>query len=243
MESVHDEVMEDVESSSSEEEEGVAPVLDGRQITFTAKHLNAILSCFICGGYFRNAHTIATCFHTFCRSCLVQHFEKEGDTFEQHTCPRCGEILAPNPMKNIVRPDTDLQNIVDKIFPVGATLQDSPTSQSSQLVPNTDKREVTFEFQYQPDESQQQSRSSFDDDDTDLFLDRPIIRVPTHTMVKTLKKYLLLKLPGFRSADEIEIMCNDKVLGSEWSLKFVLVAEWRDPTRALVLGYRRSTLS
>lgn len=47
------------------------------------------------------------------------------------------------------------------------------------------------------------SRSSFDDDDTDLFLDRPIIRVPTHTMVKTLKKYLLLKLPGFRSADEV----------------------------------------
>jgi len=33
--------------------------------------------CFLCNGYFRSAHTIMECLHTFCKVCLYNYFEQQ----------------------------------------------------------------------------------------------------------------------------------------------------------------------
>ena len=39
-------------------------------IEFSIKDLNEYLTCILCNGYFKEAHTIAECMHTFCKSCI-----------------------------------------------------------------------------------------------------------------------------------------------------------------------------
>ena len=53
-----------------------------------------------------------------------------------------------------------------------------------------------------------------------------------------LKKYLCKKL-DLGSADEIQILCNDEVLGSELSLYFVKCTRWMGD-HDLQLSYRRN---
>lgn len=37
--------------------------------------LNPYITCPICEGYFVDATTVIDCLHTFCKSCLLKHFE------------------------------------------------------------------------------------------------------------------------------------------------------------------------
>lgn len=63
------------ESDSSSEDELHKPITDAREITFSLLDINPYISCTLCKGYLRDAHTISACFHTFCRSCLLQHID------------------------------------------------------------------------------------------------------------------------------------------------------------------------
>ena len=57
-------------------------------IEFSIKDLNQYLTCILCNGYYRDAHTIAECMHTFCKSCIYKHFHSKG-TKGSVTCPTC----------------------------------------------------------------------------------------------------------------------------------------------------------
>lgn len=59
-------------------------VKDMRLIRLRLDDLNPHLMCRICSGYFRDAHTITECLHTFCKSCLLRHFDQG-----HRTCPHC----------------------------------------------------------------------------------------------------------------------------------------------------------
>lgn len=41
--------------------------------------LNPYITCPICNGYFVDATTVLDCLHTFCKSCLLKHFEGKED--------------------------------------------------------------------------------------------------------------------------------------------------------------------
>ena len=59
--------------------------------TVYVKDLNAHLLCPLCDGYFRDAHTVAECLHTFCKTCLYTDFEKRQ--IREKCCPTCNVRL------------------------------------------------------------------------------------------------------------------------------------------------------
>uniref|UniRef100_UPI00398F3280 polycomb group RING finger protein 6 isoform X2 n=1 Tax=Pristiophorus japonicus TaxID=55135 RepID=UPI00398F3280 len=73
--------------------------------------VNPYILCPICGGYFIDATTITECLHTFCKSCIVKHFDYSN------RCPKCNVIVhQTQPLYNI-RLDRKLQDIVYKLVP------------------------------------------------------------------------------------------------------------------------------
>lgn len=80
-------------------------------------YLNNLLICKICSGYYREAHTISECLHTFCKTCIVKHFNEtlRGNV----TCPTCQVAIGttiPGALTKLIY-DGNLQSVVDKIFP------------------------------------------------------------------------------------------------------------------------------
>lgn len=99
--------------------------LSGKNAEFTAH-----LTCQLCGGYYRDCHTIVDCLHSFCRSCLILFFEKKVTLNENKNvtprlcCPTCDIEVGPHPFRKHtsistvqILPDRTLQELVDKIFP------------------------------------------------------------------------------------------------------------------------------
>ena len=58
-----------------------------KDISVPVEKLNAILGCKLCHGYFRNAHTIVECLHTFCKECLEEDLERAD--YGKKLCPTC----------------------------------------------------------------------------------------------------------------------------------------------------------
>ena len=77
--------------------------------------LNQHLVCRLCDGYYREAHTIPECLHTFCKYCLFREFRR-GAKGAGRVCPTCSIALGPNPESKCVY-DRNLQSCVDKLFP------------------------------------------------------------------------------------------------------------------------------
>jgi len=67
--------------------------------------------CPLCRGYFYDATTIAECLHTFCKSCIVKHFNQEK------SCPVCGTRAHQTTPLVSLRPDRLLQDILHAIVP------------------------------------------------------------------------------------------------------------------------------
>ncbi|MGH0117322.1 UNVERIFIED_CONTAM: hypothetical protein FKN15_013845 [Acipenser sinensis] len=62
------------------------------------KHLvrdfNHYITCYVCKGYLIKPTTVTECLHTFCKRCIVQHFEDSND------CPKCGiQVHETNPLE------------------------------------------------------------------------------------------------------------------------------------------------
>ena len=57
--------------------------------------LNPFLKCSLCGGFFRDAHTINECLDTFCKSCIFKYFLEDGN---REACPKCGTHLGGRPL-------------------------------------------------------------------------------------------------------------------------------------------------
>ncbi|XP_062977727.1 E3 ubiquitin-protein ligase TRIM39-like [Elgaria multicarinata webbii] len=70
----------------------------------SAQRLQDEASCSLCHKYFTQPVSV-DCGHSFCQSCITQHWEKWGSDF---SCPRCGEIC----LKRKFRPNKELENFV-----------------------------------------------------------------------------------------------------------------------------------
>ncbi|XP_025037647.1 polycomb group RING finger protein 5 isoform X2 [Pelodiscus sinensis] len=75
------------------------------------KDFNPHITCYICKGYLIKPTTVTECLHTFCKTCIVQHFEESND------CPRCGnQVHETNPLE-MLRLDNTLEEIIFKLVP------------------------------------------------------------------------------------------------------------------------------
>ncbi|XP_036428894.1 polycomb group RING finger protein 5-B isoform X2 [Colossoma macropomum] len=84
-------------------------------MTTQRKHLvkdfNHFITCYVCKGYLIKPTTVTECLHTFCKSCIVQHFEDSNE------CPKCGiQVHETNPLE-MLRLDNTLEEIIFKLVP------------------------------------------------------------------------------------------------------------------------------
>ena len=71
------------------------------------------LTCYLCKGVYRDAHTINECMCTFCKGCIYHFFTENASRAK---CPNCKAELGGKPLETIVK-DITLQNIVDWLIP------------------------------------------------------------------------------------------------------------------------------
>ena len=77
------------------------------------KDLHPFLTCLLCQGFFRDAHTINECLCTFCKSCIYKYFTEDATKNE---CPKCHTQLGGRPLETL-KSDTTIQKIVDLLYP------------------------------------------------------------------------------------------------------------------------------
>ena len=59
--------------------------------------LNKYLVCSLCDGYYRFAHSVSECGHTFCKICIFNYANKQNGK----RCPQCFEDLGSDLKKSI----------------------------------------------------------------------------------------------------------------------------------------------
>uniref|UniRef100_U5EX59 Polycomb group RING finger protein 3 n=1 Tax=Corethrella appendiculata TaxID=1370023 RepID=U5EX59_9DIPT len=210
------------------------------------KTLNKHITCEICHGYFIDATTVTECLHTFCKSCLVKHLE------ENNTCPSCGDVIHQSHPLQYISFDRTMQDIVYKLVP--------------NLMENEMKREREFyRLRNLPcpkdmpqnheiddkvtDDKHQESDYHRQDEQVNVCLEcisnnlkhlkRRFIRCSSQATITHLKKFLAKKvLNGIERYKDVDILCNDELLGKDHTLKFVYVTRWRFKEPPLRLQYR-----
>eukprot|EP00347_Sterkiella_histriomuscorum_P014072 403362268 len=71
------------------------------------------LTCWLCKGVYRDAHTINECMCTYCKGCVFKYY---SDNPTRYKCPQCQSELGGKPLETVVK-DQVLQNIVDSLIP------------------------------------------------------------------------------------------------------------------------------
>lgn len=71
-------------------------------------------------------------------------------------------------------------------------------------------------------------------------LKRKFLRCSAHATITHLKKFVALKIfNNFTRYKDIDILCNDEILGKDHTLKFIAVTRWQQKDKPLLLQYRR----
>lgn len=242
------------EESDGADEEMEELRLATKFVEFRMSAINAHITCHLCGGYFRDAHTISECLHTFCKSCLFKQIAK-GLT----KCPHCEMELGPNP-KDFIVADRQMQSLVDKLLPEleeqdqamevafyqerGIALK--PEFDPSSSAAHGDAREAKRPRRSLP--ARKEMNVKLVPDTTCPAarkleaLAKPFLRTSCGLLIQQLQKYLQKKLclssEDAGEAPAVELLCNGEVLGTELSLQFVEKTRWIDTSPTLELQYR-----
>ncbi|GKV17898.1 hypothetical protein SLEP1_g28352 [Rubroshorea leprosula] len=70
------------------------------------------LTCSLCKNVYKDATTICSCLHTFCKQCILQKLGEDKES----CCPMCKAYLGSFP-EELLRPDHSLREVVAQIFP------------------------------------------------------------------------------------------------------------------------------
>ncbi|CAI9736268.1 group RING finger 3 [Octopus vulgaris] len=215
------------------------------------KSVNVHITCTLCSGYLIDATTITECLHTFCKSCLVQYLD------DNNTCPTCEIVIHQSHPLNYISHDRTMQDIVYKLVP---ELQENELRRQQQFyksrgVPfpksigaNEECVETERTHTQPPDSDTQDYHRS--DEQVNICLEgrgvsmrnlkRKFIRCSSQATIMQLKKFVALKV--FNSSakhTDIDILCNDAILGKDHTLKFISVTSWQAKDTPLMLHYRQ----
>lgn len=212
------------------------------------KTLNNHITCKICRGYLIDATTVTECLHTFCKSCLVKHLE------ENNTCPTCNIIIHQSHPLNYISFDRTMQDIVYKLVP---DLQANEMAREKEFysirgIPNP--KDLAFnQADTEKEKSHNDTHLESDyhrlDEQVNVCLEsasssmnslkRRFIRCSSQATILLLKKFIAMKLiDNMEKYKDIDIFCNDELLGKDHTLKFVYVTRWRFQSPPLTLHYR-----
>ncbi|KAM6951594.1 polycomb group RING finger protein 5-B-like [Aplochiton taeniatus] len=221
------------------------------------RDFNCSITCSVCKGYLIKPTTVTECLHTFCKSCIVQHFEDSND------CPKCGsQVHETNPLE-MLRLDNTLEEIIFKLVP---GLREREEQQEREFWKRNKSKENG------EDASQQGKRLQRADEDGDeggdgdchrsdpqiaITLDcllnnaqvgedivkglmKKFIRCSTRVTVGTIKKFLSLKLK-LPNSYELDVLCNGEIMGKDHTMEFIYMTRWRlrgESAYPMVLEYR-----
>uniref|UniRef100_A0A8C8MH02 RING-type domain-containing protein n=1 Tax=Oncorhynchus tshawytscha TaxID=74940 RepID=A0A8C8MH02_ONCTS len=211
--------------------------------------INAHITCRLCEGYLIDATTVTECLHTFCRSCLVKYLE------ENNTCPTCRIVIHQSHPLQYIGHDRTMQDIVYKLVPglqeaeikkqrdfyqkLGMEVPGDIKGELCSMKHLDPQRNGTAHTET-PERKIQVPPQSFCSLSSLLQvsiclecnssklrdLKRKWIRCSAQATVLHLKKFIAKKL-NLTSFNELDILCNEEILGKDHTLKFVVVTRWR----------------
>ncbi|VDM97695.1 unnamed protein product [Thelazia callipaeda] len=215
------------------------PTLINGEYKVLLKTLNPHITCPLCKGYFVEATTVTDCLHTFCKSCLLKHFENVNNC-----CPKCSNLIHQSHPSHYVSFDRTMQELVYKLVP-GMQTREEESHIAFLRTTKTEQSEngsLKLEFDENMDESSLEMRECSGDpmskhhrsdeqvavelctDKLSKFadIDMPYLRLSEMATVNTIKRYLAVTLFGDISQyNDLDIFCNNELMGRDYSLKFI----------------------
>ncbi|XP_051530278.1 polycomb group RING finger protein 5-B-like isoform X2 [Myxocyprinus asiaticus] len=229
-------------------------------MTSQRKHLvrdfNHFITCYVCKGYLIKPTTVTECLHTFCKSCIVQHFEDSNE------CPKCGiQVHETNPLE-MLRLDNTLEEIIFKLVP---GLREKELQQEIEFwrrnksKENVDEDDPICKRAKLDDEEDDKGDGDYHRSDPQIAicldclrnnglmgenivkgLMKKFIRCSSRVTVGTIKKFLSLKLK-LPSSYELDVLCNGEIMGKDHTMEFIYMTRWRlrgENAYPMVLEYR-----
>nr|XP_055032682.1 polycomb group RING finger protein 5-B isoform X2 [Misgurnus anguillicaudatus] len=228
-------------------------------MTLQKKHLvkdfNHFITCYVCKGYLIKPTTVTECLHTFCKSCIVQHFEDSNE------CPKCGiQVHETNPLE-MLRLDNTLEEIIFKVVP---GLREKEQQQEIEFWRKNKSKEnigdgPVCKKAKLDEEDDNNSNGDYHRSDPQIAicldclrnnsqmgeaivkgLMKKFIRCSTRVTVGTIKKFLSLKLK-LPSSYELDVLCNGEIMGKDHTMEFIYMTRWRlrgENVYPMVLEYR-----
>ncbi|XP_029458528.1 polycomb group RING finger protein 3 isoform X2 [Rhinatrema bivittatum] len=215
--------------------------------------INAHITCRLCSGYLIDATTVTECLHTFCRSCLVKYLEENNTCptcriviHQSHPLQYIGHDrtmqdivykLVPGLQEAEMRKQREFYHKLGMEVPGEIKGETYITKQHTDAHRNGDtkaddnaNKETTEEKQEDDHDyhrSDEQVSICLECNSSKLRgLKRKWIRCSAQATVLHLKKFIAKKL-NLSSFNELDILCNEEILGKDHTLKFVVVTRWR----------------
>ncbi|KAM7045105.1 polycomb group RING finger protein 3-like [Molossus nigricans] len=226
--------------------------------------INAHITCCLCSGYLIDATTVREYLHTFCRSCLVKYLEENntGPTcriviHQSHPLQYIGHDwtmqgivykLVPGLQEAEMRKQRRFYHKLGMEVPgdikgeSGCARQHSdPHGNDETKADESSNKELAEEKQEEDSDyhwSYEQVSICLECNSSKVRgLKHKWICCSTQATMLHLKKFIAKKL-NLSSFNELDILCNEEILGKDLTLKFVVVIRWRFKKTLLLLHYR-----
>ncbi|XP_064344285.1 polycomb group RING finger protein 5 isoform X5 [Camelus dromedarius] len=174
------------------------------------KDFNPYITCYICKGYLIKPTTVTECLHTFCKTCIVQHFEDSND------CPRCGnQVHETNPLE-MLRLDNTLEEIIFKLVP---GLREQELERESEFWKKNKPQENGQDDTSKVDKPKVDEEGDENQDDKDYHRSDPQIAICLDC----------LRNNG-QSGDNVvklDVLCNGEIMGKDHTMEFIYMTRWR----------------
>uniref|UniRef100_A0A915EFY3 RING-type domain-containing protein n=1 Tax=Ditylenchus dipsaci TaxID=166011 RepID=A0A915EFY3_9BILA len=199
--------------------------------------LNPYITCSLCHGYLIEATTVNDCLHTFCKSCLLKHFEHSTD------CPKCHFMIHQSHPSHYVAFDRTLQDIVYKLVP-GMQVEETRRRDEFQKKKHKSDRPVENGVHSAAPQHSGENDVTNKDNGVDhledpnavveikiqslsivarmLHVKLPYVRISGLTTVNTIKRLLAyLIFSDITRYNEFDIFCNNELMGRDFSMAFI----------------------
>ncbi|VDD93818.1 unnamed protein product [Enterobius vermicularis] len=193
------------------------------------KVLNPHITCPICKGYFVEAITITECLHTFCKSCLLKHFENEDNC-----CPKCSGLIHQSHPSHYVSFDRTMQELVYKLVPGLQAAEEERRNAYAQSTSGTcviKKEPEEVKSEEVPECGGDVVKNHHRNDD------QVVIQLCTDEASEMDNAEMpFVRLSGDMSRySEVDIFCNNELMGRDFSMKFIEKTRWRNKPKDLPL--------
>uniref|UniRef100_A0A0N4ZU00 39S ribosomal protein L36, mitochondrial n=1 Tax=Parastrongyloides trichosuri TaxID=131310 RepID=A0A0N4ZU00_PARTI len=223
--------------------------IKGDHFLLPLRNVNPQITCPICNGYFVDATTVIECVHTFCRSCLLKHFE-DGD----NTCPACHIEIHQCYPSQYVTFDRTMQDIVYKLVPGMWEEEQKRRKEFERKKAIENGEEIAEELNDENVETEKKPCCEENDDPStkhkrnqDMVtvclepgeglkaLPRNILRISEFVTVSTLKRYVALVFYNdAKRYSEFDFFCNNELMGRDFTLKFIILTRWRNRQKEML---------